>query len=106
MRNRLNIEHTRIVAGVTAASLICAGQASAETVKLAPDQRSKINQHVLETNSPVTITGRPVVGAKLPTNVQTDTGADELGPIGRKVQLRAYAGTNTFAVGHHLQRGR
>ena len=58
-----------LLAGITAMGLVLPGETFAEAVKLAPEQRSKIQEYVSKTNGPVTIADRPVVGNKLSTNV-------------------------------------
>jgi hypothetical protein len=58
-----------LLVGMTAMGLVVAGETFAEAVKLAPEQRSKIQEYVLKTKDPVTIADRAVVGNKLPTTV-------------------------------------
>ena len=55
-----------LLGGVAALALIIAGQAFAQTVKLEPEDRSKIKKHMLNSKgAAVTIIDRPMVGAKL-----------------------------------------
>src|SRR5262245_34296681 len=68
-----------LLAGVAAIGLFSVGETFAETIELAPEQRSKIQEFAFRTNAPVTIADRPVVGNKLPptvtlTPVPTDWG--------------------------------
>ena len=59
-----------LLAGIAALTLIIAGQAFAQTVKLEAQDRSKIHNYVLHSKgAPVTIIDRPMVGAKLPMTV-------------------------------------
>jgi hypothetical protein len=58
-----------LLAGVAAIGLFSVGETFAEAVKLAPEQRSKIQEYAFRTKAPVTITDRLVVGDKLPTTV-------------------------------------
>jgi hypothetical protein len=69
-----------LLAGVAAICLFSVGETFAEAVKLAPEQRSKIQEYAFRTNASVTIADRPVVGNKLPTTVSLTQVPTDWGP--------------------------
>ena len=73
----------RLIAGVTALSLLAGGQALAQatTVDLTPEQRTTIKQYVVQERvAPVTVTDRITVGATLPADVELRTVPATWGP--------------------------
>jgi hypothetical protein len=73
----------KLVAGITALTLLAGGQALAQavTVDLSPEQRTTIKQYVVkERVAPVTVKERISVGATLPANVELRSVPGTWGP--------------------------
>lgn len=73
----------RLIAGVTALSLMAAGHALAQatTMDLTPEQRTTIKQYVVkERVGPVTVNERITVGTTLPADVELRTVPTAWGP--------------------------
>ena len=72
-----------LFAGVAALTLLTAGQALAETVtlKIAPDQRTRIKEYVVrERVKPVVVQERVHVGTMLPADIELRTVPNDWGP--------------------------
>jgi hypothetical protein len=73
----------KLVAGITALTLLAGGQALAQavTVDLSPEQRTTIKQYVVkERVAPVTVKERISVGATLPADVELRSVPGTWGP--------------------------